>query len=337
MIKVLKALLITAVVSMATLVAGMTYMNSPAGGSPENTIFTIQQGESSFDIARHLKEQNFIRSSTYFTAMSYFGNYYKNFKAGRFKISGSMTTSDILEYLSTGELLQKTYRITIPEGFTAEETAVRYDENGLCETKDFMSIVRDPEGHGIDTHGHKLASLEGFLFPETYFFDERSTCVSMVRRMVDQFFEVFGEREIARANETGFSLTEAVTLASLIEEEAKVESERPLISGVLQNRLSRGIMLQCDATVQYALPRRKGRLFYKDLKVDSPYNTYKNAGLPPGPICNPGRTSLRAAIYPAKSNFLFYVAKGDGAHIFSRTAEEHNRAKIEAQKSRVNN
>ncbi len=336
MIKVLKALLITAVASMAVLIAGMTYLNSPAGGSPENAIFSIEKGESAVSVARRLKDEGFIRSSTYFLAMSYFGNYYHSFKAGRFKITGSMPTNEILEYLSTQEPLQKTYRVTIPEGFTAAETAVRFDESGLCGAKDFMSVVRDPEGHGIDMHGYELPGLEGFLFPETYFFDERSTCVSMVQRMVDQFFQVFGEQEISRANELGFSLLQAVTLASLIEEEAKVERERPLISGVLQNRLSRNIMLQCDATIQYALPERKGRLFYKDLEVDSPYNTYRHTGLPPGPICNPGRTSLKAALYPSKSDFLFYVAKGDGSHIFSRTAEEHNRAKVEAKKTWAN-
>jgi UPF0755 protein len=324
-IKVLKVLLIaSAVVFFAAFVA-MLCFNTPAGAGDGKSSFTVGEGESSLDIARKLEERNFIRSSTYFIAVSYFSHYLHNFKAGRFEISPAMTTQQIAQILGATEPLQKVFRITIPEGYTAAEIALKYDGQGLCPAGKFMEIVRDPAGMGIDTRGYELPGLEGFLFPETYFFDDRSTCKDMAQRMADQFFNVFGRAKIERAKEMGLSLVEAVTLASLVEE-AKVERERPVIAGVLLNRLRKNIKLQCDATVQYALPHRKERLFYKDLEVDSPYNTYKYNGLPPGPICNPGRTSLAAAVNPEKSDYFYYVAKGDGSHIFSRGEEEHGRA-----------
>ncbi len=336
MVKLLKAFLIVSVVAMFAALVAMLYCNAPAAASAEKRSFVVKEGESSLNISRRLSEQGFIRSSVYFMTVSYFSHYLRNFKAGRFEISPGMTTQEIAQTLGATNPLPKLFKVTIPEGFTAEEIARRYDEQGLCPAKKFMEFVSNPDGTGIDTHGHELKSLEGFLFPETYFFGERSTCDEMVQRMVDQFFTVFGQRAIGLAKREGLSLTEAVTLASLVEGEAKVERERPVIAGVLMNRLRRNIKLQCDATVQYALPERKGRLFYKDLDVDSPYNTYKYEGLPPGPISNPGRTSLAAALAPEKSEYFFYVAKGDGSHIFSRNEEEHARAVEYARKTRGN-
>jgi UPF0755 protein len=333
LVKFFKGVLITAAVLLSAAVMAMAYYNSPSDVSGGERTFTINKGESAIDIAQHLQKQRFVRSAAYFIVVSYFEHNLKDLKAGQYKISGAMQTRRISELLASSEPLPKNYRITIPEGFTAAETAARFEENGLCKSEDFAAFARDPSGNGIDTHGADLPSLEGFLFPETYFFDEKSTCKDMVQRMVDQFFRIFDEDALARAKETGFTLIQAVTLASLIEDEAKVESERPLISGVLINRLKHNIKLQCDASVQYALPERKKRLFYKDLDVDSQYNTYKYSGLPPGPICNPGRTSLKAALYPEKSDFFFYVAKGDGTHIFSRNGEEHNRAKETLKKN----
>ncbi|MFA6447863.1 MAG: endolytic transglycosylase MltG [bacterium] len=334
MIKLLKGLLVAALVLTATAVIAMAYFNAPAESGGAERAFTINKGESAIDIARRLQEQHFVRSAIYFMVVTYFNDNLKNLKVGQYKLNGAMQTREISELLATTEPLEKNYRITIPEGFTASEIAARFDENGLCRAKDFMAFARDPQGTGINTHGAGLTNLEGFLFPETYFFNEKSTCQTMAQRMVDQFFEIFNESAQARAKEIGFTTLEAVTLASLIEDEAKVERERPLIAGVLLNRLKHDIKLQCDATVQYALPERKERLYYKDLEVDSPYNTYKNFGLPPGPICNPGRTSLNAAIHPEKSDFFFYVAKGDGSHIFSRTGDEHNRAVEQVRKNR---
>jgi UPF0755 protein len=172
-----------------------------------------------------------------------------------------------------------------------------------------------------------VKSLEGYLFPETYFIDEKTTCEDMAKRMVEQFEEIFSEAYEHRAREAGLTPEKAVVMASLVEKEAKKDSERAIISGVLHNRLRTGMMLQCDATIQYVLPDRRKRLLYKDLEVESPYNTYKYHGLPPGPICNPGEPSIRAALWPRESEYYYYVARSDGSHVFSRTDMEHVRAK----------
>jgi UPF0755 protein len=171
-------------------------------------------------------------------------------------------------------------------------------------------------------------TAEGFLFPDTYDVEWQEAPASLISRMVRRFFGVFDDSMRTRAAEMGMTVTEAVTLASIIEKEAMLDSERPHISAVFHNRLDRGMRLQADPTVRYALRKWSGRILYRDLKVDSPYNTYVVYGLPPHPICNPGAASLVAALYPLPgSNDVYFVAQGDGSHYFSTTVAEHNRAK----------
>jgi len=325
-------MLIATIVLFSIVLFSMAYFNAPVSSSDGQRSFSIRKGESASQISLKLKEQHFIRSSSYFLAVASFSGRVRFLKEGLFKISGSMSTKSIVDSLSNGRALPVIFRITIPEGFTAVEIAARFQENGLCDAPDFIRIVKDPSGNNIDTHGYDISNLEGFLFPETYFFDRTTSCTQMVQRMVDQFFKEFRGEYLERGKQLGLSINGIVTLASLIEEEAKVPSERPVISSVLHNRIRNDMLLQCDATVQYALPMRKERLLYKDLEIDSPYNTYRHRGLPPGPICNPGISSISAAVNPVRSGFFYYVAKGDGSHIFSRTDEEHIRAKLSVKR-----
>ncbi len=330
----LKGILIASIALLAVAVSALVVMNTPVDPTDPGRPFVISQGDSAFSIARKLDRQRFIRSAYYFLLLTTTGDRNKDIKAGRYEISGSMTTRAIVDHLVERAPLPRTYRITIPEGFTAAETASRFEQAGLCGADDFMRLVRNPSSYSINTHGMDIENLEGYLFPETYFFDNRSTCASVVQRMVDQFFKLFNSRYVERSEDIGMTLNQVVTLASLVEKEARIDSERKLISGVLHNRLDKNMLLQVDATIQYALPKRKTRIYYKDLEIDSPYNTYKKPGLPPGPICSPGWNSIVAAMYPEETQYYYYVAAGDGSHVFSRSNAEHIRAK---QKVRSNN
>lgn len=327
--KVLKLLLVALVVCAASMLALVFYLDSPASPGSEPGKFVIRSGESAQQIAMNLKKEGFIRHEAYFLLVSKMSKQSSSLRAGLFEVSAAMTTRQIVDYLATTNGLPREIRLTIPEGFTAEDVADRMQSVGLCNSSAFMAIVDNYEDYGIDLRGIEADNLEGFLFPETYFIDETVDCKKTARRMVKHFFKHFGPKEQQLAESLGLTTIQAVTLASLIEMEAQLDSERPRISGVLHNRLKRGMLLQCDASVQYALPERKKRLLYKDLEIDSPYNTYLYKGLPPGPISNPGSASLRAALKPEITDYLYYVARSDGtgSHIFSRSNAEHNRAK----------
>jgi UPF0755 protein len=327
MIRFVKGALVGLLVALGATAFMLAYVNSPANGNDGPRTFSIQRGDNATAVAMRLREQGFIRSPSYFLLAATLGEQTTSLMPGRYTISGSMSARDILARLAFGNPEESVDRVTFPEGMTAEEVALRLEEFGLCDADEFMAVAEAPEAHGIDTRGIYPPTLEGFLFPDTYFIDEQSTCKLMAKRMTAEFFKKFGPAESARAAELGMSPLEVVTLASLVEKEARLTSERGLISGVIHNRLKAKMMLQIDATVQYALPERKERLLYKDLEVDSPYNTYKRAGLPPGPICNPGTAAIRAALYPEESDYLYYVARGDGGHTFNRTFDEHVRSK----------
>jgi len=213
------------------------------------------------------------------------------------------------------------HQVTIPEGLAARQIAQLLAERGLVDQDRFLSLLRDRallEGHGVEGD-----SLEGYLFPDTYRLVKGQAEDTIIQRMVRRFHEVFGPDEQARGARLGMSVRDVVTMASLIEREAKVPRERPLISAVFHNRLRVRMPLQSDPTVLYALSRFSGRLTKANLQAPSPYNTYVNHGLPPGPIANPGRASITAALYPAATRYLYFVSKNDGTHAFSKTLREH--------------
>ncbi len=318
------ATLVFSIISVATL----SHLNSPVSSSSATRRVRIPQGAGIATIAATLQSQKLIRSKWYFALIARQTGLASRIKAGLFDISPNMSTRQIITLISSTTPIPDLSKITVPEGFTTAEIADRIQTTNLCSASEFRDIAARPVHYNIDTRGYDIRKLEGFLYPETYFYDKNTTCIDLAQRMVDQFFKVFTPEKIKNARSLGYSLTEAVTMASLIEDEAQVDRERPIISGVLYNRLKIGMLLQCDATIQYILPQRKHRLLYKDLEVDSPYNTYKYKGLPPGPINNPGRNSLQAAITPSRVPYLYYVARGDGSHIFSTTVTQHNSAKI---------
>jgi UPF0755 protein len=228
-------------------------------------------------------------------------------KAGEYRFEPGQTSDEILQTLVSGN--QVAVWVTIPEGFTAREIAQSFAAHGLGDEGAFERA---------------FTPHEGFLFPSTYLVPNPIAPDAAARIMTDQFARELPADAAARAKALGRTIPEIVTIASLIEREAKADDERGLMAGVYYNRLQRGMPLEVDASIEYALPEHHTVITERDLELDSPYNTYRRAGLPPTPIANPGKPSLDAAFHPVASDYLFYVYKGDGHHAFAKTLAEHN-------------
>jgi UPF0755 protein len=249
-------------------------------------------------------------------------------RAGEYRFRGPLSTPEVLRMLVKGQVL--THSITVIEGLTLEEIASQLDRLGYGRREAFLDLMRSPEL--VADLDPEAQDLEGYLFPETYSFarsvDERTIVQTLVKTFRERFEKEVRPRLNRNIGRGGQSVRQLVTLASIVEKEAQIATERPLIAAVYQNRLDQGIGLMADPTVIYALKRSgrwNGNIRKEDLRVDSPYNTYRYAGLPPGPICNPGLASLVAASEPADAPYLYFVSRNDGTHVFSETLTEHNR------------
>ena len=278
----------------------------------------IPDGSTPKQVAKILKNENIIKSENVFLTLVWFSRTEKKFKSGTYKFNTKMTSLAVLRDIINGN----TYRIkvTIPEGFTAVEIAELLEKKGVCKSEKFLGIVKNKK-------------LEGYLFPETYFFEPNFSEEKVAQMLNGQFEKIFSDDFVKRARVLKMSKEKIIILASIIEKEAKKDEERPLISAVFHNRLKKGWNLESCATVLYALGKHKDFLTYKDTKVDSPFNTYIHQGLPPAPICNPGVASIKAALYPAETVDMFFVADGSGTHKFSKYGAEH----IKNKKTRKKN
>ena len=246
-------------------------------------------------------------------------------QAGEYRFDQPASALSVLDRLERGDVLL--HGVTIPEGLDLREIAERLEQEGFGETETLLAVFRDPAP--IRERDDEATDLEGYLFPETYHFPRGASAGTITRTMVERFWHEAGEEFPQRATEAGLSLREAVTLASLIERETSLPEERGRISRVFHNRLERRMRLQCDPTVIYALRREGrevGRLTYRDLEFDSPWNTYVSYGLPPGPIASPGKASLDAAVAPDEGRELYFVASPEGGHRFSATLDAHLQA-----------
>jgi UPF0755 protein len=242
-----------------------------------------------------------------FRVLARIGHADEEVRAGAYAFAPHETQAEILNQLRSGGAQIATW-VTIPEGFTAAQIAQRLQDEGIGRAAAFDRAF----------HGH-----EGYLFPSTYLVPLAATPDQVTRMLTDQFAKELPPDAAQRARALHVTLAQAVTVASLVEREAKIESDRPVIAGVIYNRLRLGMPLQVDATIEYALPEHKSELSLHDLQIDSPYNTYQHAGLPPTPIANPGQPSLLAALHPAKTDDLYYVYCGNGHHVFAKTLAEH--------------
>jgi len=254
-------------------------------------------------------------------------------KAGEYEFREPLAATEVLERLIRGDVI--THPVTIVEGLTLEETATALERAGFGPRESFLKLMRSPEM--IADIDSEAASLEGYLFPETYRFARDTRPEEIVSKLVQTFRDRYDASvaPLLAGTPTGPSTHEVVTLASIVEKEAALDDERPIIAAVYRNRLDRGIALYADPTVIYALQLENtwnGNLTRKDLQIESPYNTYRYPGLPPGPICSPGLASLRAAARPADVPYLYFVSRNDGSHVFATTLREHNRNVAEWQK-----
>ncbi|MCS7199244.1 MAG: endolytic transglycosylase MltG [Caldimicrobium sp.] len=281
-------------------------------------IVEIERGESLLSIASKLKKEGLIRSSSVFVLEALRRGVYRDFKAGEYALYPYQSLSEIFEILIKGKVYL--HRITIPEGATLWQIAEALEREKICSKEEFIKWAENPDF--ISELGLPGPTAEGYLFPETYFFAKKTPPPLIIKVMTNKFKEIWQELEDL-AIKRGLSLKEVVILASIVEKEAFHESEKPIIAGVYFNRLKRGMPLQADPTINYALKTFR-RLTYKDYhSVKSPYNTYLNPGLPPTPIGNPGKSSLLAVLKPAKVPYLYFVATPEKKHIFSRTYKEH--------------
>lgn len=297
----------------------------PVGKSNRPQMVDIREGASLSHIGHRLRERGLIRNATIFIWWAQLTGKDTKIKQGIYPIRTNLTALEILDWLSTGKAVS--YWVTIPEGFTIDQIAQALAEKGLADAKTFRTLAKRQGARFITPFPKPSGSLEGYLFPDTYQIARGTPEAEIIQRMLDRFHEVVWMRSIPlKMGKRKASLHDIITLASLVEAEAKLPRERPIIAAVLLNRLEMGRKLECDATVQYALGKRVPRLYHKHLTVNSAYNTYLHAGLPPGPINSPGMACIRSSIHPASVDYLYYVAKSDGSHIFSRTIDEHRQA-----------
>lgn len=310
---IIASLLLLCLLAAAT---GYTLNLPPAGTSGSD--FHVNYGETVRTTAKRLEENQIIRSADYFVLLSYIWRR-QSIKSGKYELHRGMTSLDILKKMTRGEIL--TGRVTIPEGFNLFQIAGRLDETGICDEADFLMYAHDEDF--LASIRIYSPSAEGYLFPDTYVFPQESDPRDIIAQMHKRTLR---ELENLDALYSDSRIHDILTLASLIEEEARIPGERALISAVFHNRLRKNMRLDCDPTVRYAVKNFDGPLTYRDLDSDSPYNTYRRRGLPPTPISSPGRESLRAALRPAQSNYLFFVARNDGSHYFSTNLREHSRA-----------
>jgi UPF0755 protein len=307
---------------------------------PQDTsrvVVTVPPGATASDIGSDLQRRGLIRSSLVFRIAADQAGVGTSLAAGEYELSKSMSTNEIIQVLASGQV-KRGLVATIPEGWRSQQIADRLQDTGFASRDEFLAAVAAPPSvPGVEVSGmaQQPQRLEGYLFPETYEVPQKVPGTRAAELMVRMFNQRVGDA-LRAPSETSLSPQQVITLASIVEREAKVASERSTIASVYLNRLAENMPLQADPTVQYAIATRDGPsaasygywrdLAASDLETPSPYNTYVHGGLPPGPICNPGEAAIRAVLQPARTAYLYFVATtdGSGAHLFARTLDEHN-------------
>jgi UPF0755 protein len=306
------------------------FLNFDEAYQPENDTyytFTIAPGSSSTAIANKLQDSGLIESASTFKLKAKFLKIDSKFEAGEFQLSPSMTMSEIMTALQDAR--KETVRFTIPEGYDVGQMAEKLSKEGLVDYDEFMAAL-DPSQYSywfLEGDTGAKNRLEGYLFPSTYEVYKGASAKEIVNKMLAEFGKVFTPAMREKAQELGISVNDAVTIASIIEKEIRADSERAIASSVIYNRLAKDMLLQMDSTTLYAMGEHTYSAEKWDPDYDSPYNTYKYPGLPPGPICAPGKASLEAAVNPEDTNYLYFVLKPDdsGLNNFSETYEQHKK------------
>lgn len=292
----------------------------------ENQIYTIEAGKSFTTLLEDLHQKGLAPSPVFVRlTLAIQGKDDVVIKKGTYELPEMASALELISIFEEGKV--QLFKITIPEGYDRWQTAQVLGERGLWGSEaEFLALIENPEP--ILHLDPQADSLEGYLYPETYFFPKSASANDVVQALVQSFINHTEDLRPLLA-ERSLTIRQWVSLAALVEEESSIREERALVAGVFQNRLDRGMLLQCDPTIIYSLKldnRFRGKIYRSDIKHDHPYNTYVYKGLPPGPIANPARESLQAALNPAQTDYYYFVAKADGSHYFSRNLREHNRA-----------
>lgn len=328
-------LILLLAVSVLSAMSLLTTALSPVSSDKDApaVLVNIPSGASANEIGRLLARRHLIRSAFGFAYTARAAGLTDKMKAGRYELSPAMPPRQMAALIALGQTAQDV--VTLPEGFTVAQIARRLADKKMAAAPKFLALAKT-QGRTFEADGFRPLkdNLEGYLFPDTYQIPRGASERAIITQMLRGFQRRVLQPHRAEIAAYPGGLPALVTLASLIEREARVPADRPRVAAALSNRLQMGMRLECDATIEYALPAHKNRLLYADLRVDSPYNTYLHAGLPPTPIANPGLSSIEAALHPEKADYLFYVARPDGSHIFSRTLAEHNRAVAQVRAAR---
>ena len=301
----------------------------PAATEPAPRLFDVHPGNTFASVARRLEDEELIRDARLATWLARYNEMDGRLHVGQYELSPHQSTQEILEVITQGQV--KTWRVTLPEGSRAEEIAERLAASGLVDGEQFKAALRNPAlAEELDV---PTTDFEGYLYPDTYWLPQGLSPEEVVRILVGQFDRVWEAEIRTQAEETGLSRNEVVTLASIVEKETAAPPERARIAAVFLNRLRKGMRLETDPTVIYGIEDFDGNLRRKHLRDKrNPYNTYQHFGLPPGPIANPGLAALRSVVNPEETDYLYFVSRNDGTHVFSRTYGEHTKAVDEYQR-----
>jgi UPF0755 protein len=312
----------------ASIAAGLfielkSFASTPADQSATSpVIITVRPGQTLNSTADMLYREKVITNSTKFVLIARFRGYDKQLKAGEYLLSAAMTPLQLIDIMVRGAV--KLYKMTVPEGYNLYQIAALVAEANLGTKTDFIQAATDAAR--VRRNGLAGETFEGYLFPDTYFFPKEVSTDGIIEAMVKRFWSVFVSEWQARARDLDMTIHQVVTLASIIEKETGASFERPIISSVFHNRLKKKMRLESDPTVIYGIKNFDGNLTRNHLSKPTPYNTYKIKGLPIGPIANPGRASLEAALYPQNTQYIYFVSRKDSTHQFSTNLKQHNQA-----------
>lgn len=324
------ALVATLFVVLSTAIASSwlyVYVHRPApplASNQTHVVVDIPQGATFFEIQKILADAGLVEDDLRFYLLARMMGVAQKIKAGEFKLTAQRTPQDLLLELTVARIVQ--HVITVPEGLNVEEIATLFSSNGWCEYQDFVDLARD-SSFISSLHFSDISNLEGYLFPDTYYFNkDMHGAEKILQTLTSRFHDVWGNIDSEKQSTLSLSKEEIVIMASLVEKEAAVAHEQPVIAGVFLNRLKKDMKLQSDPTVLYGVDGRRRPITKTDLRKETPYNTYVIKGLPAGPICSPGEGALRAVLRPQENKYLYFVSNNDGTHTFSENLDAHNNA-----------
>lgn len=324
--KLISLLILIAFIAILAIKASSD-IKSPFKVKNENVKFSVNEGDTLFNVISKLKDKELIKNEFLFKVYIKNNNLDTNIKPGEYYLKNDTSIRNFVEMLNKGSKESTLLKITIPEGYDIEQMAKLMEEKGIISSEEFISSCKiNKVPSYIKSNSKVKYELEGYLFPDTYEFNKNVTGKEIIDKMLNQFQLVVKDIEKEK-NLKIDDMQKIINIASIIEKEARIDEDRAKIASVIFNRLNKNMMLQVDATVLYALGGHKSRLTYDDLKIKSPYNTYVTNSLPPGPICSPGVESIKAALFPEKTNYVFYVLEDDKKHFFTNNYNDFLKAK----------